>query len=723
MSIAVWVLFGRSEDLTVDGLVQERSITTPEAMPSDDLPVANLATVLREETQLTPAKLYPQWTTPPDRQNELHGLVLGPNEQPFAGAAVVIMRPAKQGSQTLDLTRNAHSEEVDSTISNQDGEFRISLGPGSQYDLDVSAEGFCAPLVKGCQAGERVVVRLEPSASVSGVVTAQLTGDPVENIPVRLFRPGGKGRRIQTKTDAQGYYQITGLTAGDWYLELSPPKLQQPDWASLKIEYGQNSVMDFSLLVGDIVRGRVIDAITKQPIFGAEVSHSWVFRRNFLTDAEGRFELTGLRAIFGEIKLHARAGGYGRLNQTTTNGAKNEERLIELLPAQTVIGTVLFGNGNPASGAYVAAVASDYIRGTQQVDWQSTLSGAEGHFEIHDVRPDLQHTLQVQKQGSGSLIYEFPDPIKGQMKVDLGVIYLPPAAWISGRVHDEAGVGVPGLEMDLTGWNEDRGKFGRPVDDGVDSYLMPTKSRTDDLGRFRFPDLAQGSYTLEISRAGKQQIEPMLIGVATGKGSEGLEIMIPNGEVIAGVVLGPDGSPFPGARVNLKADEMSDGGYTSIETDKNGHFQFDGVTSGTYRVKASPPYPLPSSSAFEVLYATTKQNVSPGQTELSIKLRRGSAITGNVLDSEGSPLHMARVRATDSNGRHVASERTAKDGSFELQLADGEMVNIEVRPPFRIREDGRSFRIPELDSVRFNQEGVLAGTAGLICKLQWRLDS
>ncbi len=689
---------------------------------SDDRPVAEGPSVFREEVTDEDSELYPHWTTPPDREFDLHGLVLGPDSQPFAGAQVVVFRPAKQGVSTLDLEWNAITVEIGSTLSNEDGEFRLRVDRGSRYDLDVSSGGLQAPLFKGSQAGDRVVIRLEPGASIEGVVTDAETGDPVEGAPVTLFRPGGVGRRFQTQTDHAGHYLVAGLTSGKWYLELNPQRLKPPDWVTLKVVLGEHLVRDFELSRGFSTHGRIIDAKTRKPIEGAEVSNNWVFRRVTKTDADGRYELSGLASIFGKFMVHARAEGYGGITKNRKQENPDTETNFALLSANTVVGTVRHENGEPANGVYVAAVASSFdTDGNQQADWQSSRSGADGRFEIRNVRPDLNHALRVMKQGHGSLIYEFPLLEHPQGRIDLGVIIIPPSGWISGTVIDESGAGVARLELELTGWNEDRGRFRKPRDKELDSYLSILKMRTDDLGRFRFNDLAKGTYTLKITRAGRQQIGPRQIAVATGQGTENIEILIPVSGVIAGAVLGPDGAPFPQANVSLRSELGSEASSTWVAVDEIGRFRFEGVTPGTYQINARPGSNWDNPSESEVLLSTRMDGVEAGQEGLSLMLRRGRTITGNVVDALGNPVPSAGVKAFDMQGRQVLFVFANPKGFFSLALPVGEVVDLEVQPPYQssTSTSGIPIWISNSHPARVRREGVTSGASDLVLRLPW----
>jgi protocatechuate 3,4-dioxygenase beta subunit len=620
--IAGWVLSGPSSDLNEADLDRgSRVAVDPELGTADPVLEPSKSDLAREKWVEKEVVRPTLWTTPPDRKYDLHGIVLGPDQKPFAGANIVVKRPAKQGSPTFDLKQFYATEKIAQTSSDSEGLFRLPLATDSRYDLDGSAGDLRAPLMKNCQAGEWVVVRLERTATVQGEITAKQSGAAIEGVWVKAFRPRARGRSLQTTTDRQGRYRLTGMTTGSWYLEVRPKDFMPPDWLKLQIDSANVLQRDFALENGATMTGRVLDATTGAPIPNAEVSDSWTFKRMVRTEEDGRYQFKGFGDAGQFSQLNARAKGYGRRSISAHQGQSKTEWDIRLFPGRSIKGTVLHGTGNPAVGAYVAAVASKDLGMLEQIDWQSAHCDPEGNFVIHDVRADIPHVLQIRDQGFGSLLYELPATENKQAEIDLGILYLPPAGWIAGRVHDESDQGIANLEIQLTGWNDDRGKFGRPIDRELNVYLGKTALRTDDLGRFRFPDLAPGTYTLEISRSGKQQIEPLKIGVDSGRGSEHIDLLVYSGTAIAGVVQGPDGTPAAKAQVRLEAQERGDGGYTKVDADGRGRFVFQGVTEGSYRVLASMPVGGSPENGSKKWLSAEQKDVQPGQQDLVLILK------------------------------------------------------------------------------------------------------
>jgi len=148
--------------------------------------------------------------------------------QPIASASVAIA-PTVQGTDR---------EIAESFATGPDGRFAFTGLPRGKYSLMAEARGFSLqyfehhdPYASAIAAGpdldsEHLVFRLEPDASIEGLVTDE-NNDPVQNAMVRLFQKnteGGQQKTLpvnQSQTDDQGRYHIGHLSPGTYYLAVS----------------------------------------------------------------------------------------------------------------------------------------------------------------------------------------------------------------------------------------------------------------------------------------------------------------------------------------------------------------------------------------------------------------------------------------------------------------------------------------------------------------------
>lgn len=152
---------------------------------------------------------------------------------------------------------------------------------------------------------------LKPARPLQGVVRAADTGKPLSGVLLQVFSVPtnafwhGSGC-VYVRTDQQGRYR---LNCHQWKVYL-PSLYPPPDSGYLamraRVEEGPaGPARDIRLDRGKIIRGRVLDAETESPIRGASVvyrpsransSHKehYLYQHPVLTDAEGRFALSGL---------------------------------------------------------------------------------------------------------------------------------------------------------------------------------------------------------------------------------------------------------------------------------------------------------------------------------------------------------------------------------------------------------------------------------------------
>jgi protocatechuate 3,4-dioxygenase beta subunit len=115
------------------------------------------------------------------------------------------------------------------------------------------------------------------------------------------------------------------------------------------------------------------------------------------------------------------------------------------------------------------------------------------------------------------------------------------------------------------------------------------------------------------------------------------------GRISGRVVLQGANTPVSGARVILVSTSRPIGPMgppAQTTSDQDGRFGFDRVSPGTYRLDAqkagfAPPDDASRNQTF---------SVSEGQsTDVTVRLQKGAAITGKVVDPTGEPVTDARV--------------------------------------------------------------------------------
>ncbi|MGD9171753.1 MAG: carboxypeptidase regulatory-like domain-containing protein, partial [Candidatus Thiodiazotropha sp.] len=148
----------------------------------------------------------------------------------------------------------------------------------------------------------------EPVTELRGTVTDGSTGEPLVNVSVSVT-----GATTATATtDADGYYQITGLNTGSIAIEVS---LTGYDSAVASATVYENNILEFSPALyptgttpADVntagVNGIVVDSTTDQPLGNVSVTATFGTQsQSITTDSDGSFEFTGIVETQGVLQF------------------------------------------------------------------------------------------------------------------------------------------------------------------------------------------------------------------------------------------------------------------------------------------------------------------------------------------------------------------------------------------------------------------------------------
>ncbi len=615
----------------------------------------------------------------------LTGKVVDPDDGPHAGAQIVVSRVEGSEYRGLDLEVKQHVNVIARASTSADGAFAIALPRGRPYALEVDAPGFAHVKLDNRYAGEDVLVRLVAGSTLTVDAVRKSDGSPVAGAKVSgyVFNEGRMAvlqPLFEGLTDANGHARFAGLPAAGVNLQLQPREGATPGWKQIEIQPASVERITFEVEQGPTIRGRVTDSATKLPIAGAKIGEGWFMGRTVTTDAEGKYEYASF-PLEGIFEMAVTAPGYGSKVVTVRSyekGSAFPEHLdIELSSARVVRGNVTDAAGHALENVYAAAVASQF-GSPQQTDWRTARSSKDGAFEIKDVRPDLRHLVVVRKEGFGTCLFELPSDELSHREIDLGVIVLPAARQLSGRVVDDGGKPVGDQCVTLSGWNNDRLRFGAPQLDELDGYAGERQARTDQLGRFSFNDIASGDYRVTTSRPGARK-EVTQTAKITDADVTGVELVLDVGLSLSGRVIGPDGRGVADVRIHIQSDR-SDQTLSEITLNAapDGSFHFPFVQAGTYEVTARH-YPGRGSPRLATL---SVHGIAAGREDLLLNMMSVAKLRGVVLDEDGHPVENARIEALQGADRvKDAFCTTNEKGSFELELAAGAIVDIAVRRP------------------------------------------
>jgi protocatechuate 3,4-dioxygenase beta subunit len=395
-------------------------------------------------------------------------------------------------------------------VTGRDGRYRLAYEDDyDECDLGVAAPGW-APLVRGnvrpgtpAEPAEANFT-LEPAHWLAGRVVDEesqpLVGARIVIMPaLHLLNPAVAYPAVirQAKTDAEGRFRLEDLPGPKAAIELRAPDQRPPKETEIEMDREVDLVMEGY----GVIRGRVTDAETGEPIPVFTVRQSLDMQALSFTAPDGRFVLERLPRG-GSVKVGVEAEGYvlaERPDVAPQAAAKAEEAAFALQRGRPLEGVIVdAATGAPVAGAQVLATASERAGDFLALDWdafrflrelQKTVTGGDGVFRFIEgkpasllVRATGRRRLFIQPQERAA--YALPD---GRLRIPLVV-----GERLRGVYHQD-GRPVQGVDVHLWLEGPELPREGRPLPDEA-------FARTDADGKFGWDHLVPGPYIVEVTR-------------------------------------------------------------------------------------------------------------------------------------------------------------------------------------------------------------------------------
>lgn len=632
-----------------------------------------------------------------DRDRDVHGIVRDPAGRPVVNAEVrAIDYPWQRTVARAPDTWLAVPGTA--TRTSVDGAYALRLERGAARGVRFTAPGFASTEIPSVQSGERLDVVLRPGVSIL-VEVVDDDGRPVPGARVRAANQEHFGTErtphidANATTDAAGRARIDGLPPRAWvYVSADHSGFGLSAWTRTDLPSEGEISRRIELSRGVTLHGRVVDDATGDPVGGATVGITWFVASPVTTRADGSFDLAGWSA---NSQVVVDAAGYGR---STVTPASDGECTIRLARGGSVRGRLLRPDGTPAADVAVGAFTEPAESMTSLV-WSRTKP--DGTFEIAPL-PREPGTLLVPGSASGRATFDFDPPADIGGVRDLGDVALPPSRAIAGRCLRADGTPAAAW-VKCIGSNADRSRFvATPSDSRFDPRGQMDARRCDDLGRFRFPDLAPGTYRLEAVS------DPYGAGAATevtiaDRDVEDVAIRFEAGRAFEVDVVSERGAPIAGVKVNVSTTgAWSAGGSTDTA----------GVARFTLR---GTPVSVTTFAGFagQEFVEADPVAVAPDAERVEVVLREAGVATGTVVGPDGKPLVQAVLDATEggrpSRQLQGAQVWTGFDGRFRAVVPSGATIDLAMTgmvDPFR--------RTGKETLLEGELHGVKAGDRGLV---------
>lgn len=319
--------------------------------------------------------------------------------------------------------------------------------------------------------------------------------------------------------------------------------------------------------------------------------------------------------------------------------------------------------------------------------------GPDGRFELVGPWGAGSYSLVVLARGHGRASASF-----GAGASDLGDIVLPPAGAIDGHVTGPQGSPLAGAQVIL--WSK--------------AGLGETR-RTDDLGRFRYPDLEPGWYSIFVQASGLPPLNSN-VELPSGGARAVVELTFQGTRPLSVFVRAEDGGTVAGATVYVSAGYRMSKGVTG----ENGRVDLD-LAAAPRTVIVEPPV-----LAGELRYRHDPVFTLRGdEREFTVVLTMEALARGVVRAPDGKPLARAEVKARH-NGLWIASTATNDDGTFVIQVPRDSVFDLVLTGhsfesnPAVLRERHTLFR-GELPRVRAGASGLEIRATGVEAKRSLRV--
>jgi protocatechuate 3,4-dioxygenase beta subunit len=439
--------------------------------------------------------------------------------------------------------------------------------------------------------GSQGPAREAAPSNLEGVVQDR-QGVAMPDVLVIAWPKGKRGEAVaQARTSEDGQFLLPGLRPGRWMLLVEAGGLGTLETERQVPEDGRAVLM----LEGDsrTLTGVVTDSMGR-PRSGARVtlgSPGLRWSRAAQSDANGIFEVKGLGS--GRFTLRAALGTRASpptivvLDEASLRPAHVR---LSLQAGVFVEGRVLDDTGQPLAGATVDVMAmpSDDLPVSGQSD-------RGGHYRLGPVAPGKH---QVLARLDGYVLLDAPEPQLGERERESFDLRLARTARVFGRVLDEAGLPIVGVEVfaiSLIGGHDDLVVIPGALPLAAEAAELPVgrllrpgglrSSPTDKNGRFEITGLSPGRTRVEILHAAKMPFrrEPLLL--VPGDVREVGDLTMLAGAALAGKVLDDEGQPAGGAVVEARLAGKPVRPAVRTTADGNGEF-FLRVPLGNYMLSA-----------------------------------------------------------------------------------------------------------------------------------------
>ncbi|HEX5138273.1 MAG TPA: sigma-70 family RNA polymerase sigma factor [Planctomycetota bacterium] len=503
-------------------------------------------------------------------------------------------------------------------------------------------------------APDEVGIAVRRVGSVSGSIVDE-EGRPVAGAVVRVVsaqeqRWFGMDAEAPDRpaSDEHGVFRIAAGPASDVCVRALKPGFLPGRTESFAIADAQELTgLVIRLERGAVLRGRVSDPAGR-PVAGASIG---ALGQDAFTDEEGSFALGGLKE--GPTSVYVSCFGY---QTRIVQAAVGEDSLsVVLEPSLTFRGRLRTADGGPLPFAHLGrgfpAATRQSPTARQGDGWTRSLE--DGSFAFRDVAAG-KFSLGLRERG-----WELVEPEKLYDSTAGGVVDV--------LVRRKSGKRISGFVLDADGQPFPFGEAPAvtAMPEGTDDPARWRQSECRQDGRFAIENLEDVEHVLVV-RSARAVFEERRVKA----GASDLRILPSRPRTLAGRVLDADGNPVGGCEVRALPPGKKPlavhrrGSRREVQWPQYADVSWAGA-DGCFRFDRLPAERV-AVWAFHEDHGLLVETVETDREDLELRLPRGLALAGVLLDAERRPLadHQVIVAGAD---RMVRQAKTDANGAFELR--------------------------------------------------------
>ncbi len=359
--------------------------------------------------------------------------------------------------------------------------------------------------------------------------------------------------------------------------------------------------------------------------------------------------------------------------------------------AQVIHGRVLDPQGVPVAGVNIDASDSN----GDEPDLINDGTDALGFFTT-TVDPAGTYDFFFKPPAGGSLIVlTLPNlAVPGSGTLELGNLTLPEGAVVTGTVRDQAGQGLPAINIDV-------------LDPVTGDALLTPGDLTDALGNFSIV-VPLGAWSLTFSATGGTgagTLAPKKLDVSLSADTNLGSITLVPGFVLSATILKPNLTGVLDADLDIMDSSSGEQLYTPGDNANAAGFVDLVVPAGTFDVEIAAPF------ANKLVGKTVAAVAVAADTSLGvIQLQAGQILQGSVKDGANQPLAGVDVDAfVVATGLELtlSGDNTSATGTYAVIVPNSTTIDVEFEPPYSMPYGSQTVLNVVVTTVTKVQNGVL----------------